>query len=349
MTSKAQKEAEMMAAVQAYQKDTAKIAASISKATKRAVAELMDDADAIFETFLRKGGFASRQEAQDCLNRPITYTIRQRLIDLARRTYTGKQLERMLVRLSSQAYQYRIDNAKALQLSAKMHGDSLTKQVMTMLAPATDKVVEEAASRTVYSTQREVGASIQWERPNTKRLMAVQEEIGVYHKVKLFSADELEQARTRISAGILAGESTESISRKVAEDTGKEIYKARRLVRTTMTQASADSTVKTLRDLGIDEYEIFCVLDEKTCPICGAYDGKRFKLSDPDSPRPTFHPNCRCFMRQVIPDDLKAKAKRSAKDQNDKGIDVPMSMTYAEWKQTYGKRSAVPEPKHGKA
>lgn len=349
MTSKAQKEAEMMAAVQAYQKDTAKIAASIAKATKRAVADLMGDAEAIFDVFLRKGGFSSRQEARDCLNTPITYTIRQRLIDLARKTYTGKELERMLVRLSSQAYKYRIDNAKALQLSAKMHGDSLTKQVLATLAPATDRVVEEAASRTVYSTQREVGASIEWERPNIPRLRAVQEEVGVYHKVKLFSAEELELARTRISAGILNGEQVDSIAKKVAEDTGKDIYKARRLVRTTMTQASADSTVKTLRDLGIDEFEIFCVLDERTCPICGAYDGKRYKLSDPSSPRPTFHPNCRCFMRQVIPDDLKAKATRAARDSKGKGYDVPMSMTYAEWKETYGRKSAVPEPKHRKA
>ena len=349
MTSKAQKEAEMMAAVQAYQKDTAKIAASIAKATKRAVAELMGDADAILSTFQRKGGFQSRAEAKACLEAPIAYTIRQRLIELARKTYTGKELERMLVRLSSQAYKYRIDNAKALQLSAKMHGDSLTKQVLATLAPATDRVVEEASSRTVYSTQREVGGSIQWERPNVSRLKAVQEEVGVYHKVKLFSAEELELARTRITAGILNGEQVDSIAQKVAEDTGKDIYKARRLVRTTMTQASADSTVKTLRDLGIDEYEIFCVLDEKTCPICGAYDGKKFKLSDPDAPRPTFHPNCRCFMRQVVPDDLKAKLKRSARDENGKSIPIPMSTTYAEWKATYGKKSAVPEPDHKKA
>ena len=82
MTSKAQKEAQMLAAALAYQRDTEKIAKSISRATKRAVKELAGDADAIFGTFMRKGGFSTRAEAQACLDAPIVWTVRQRLIAL---------------------------------------------------------------------------------------------------------------------------------------------------------------------------------------------------------------------------------------------------------------------------
>lgn len=347
MTSKAGREAEMMAAAQAYQKDTAKIAASISTATKRAVKELEGDAEAIFDIFIRKGGFQSRQEAQACLDALVTPSMRLRLIELAMKTYTGKALEKALVRIAGPAYKYRMTNARALKLSAKMHGDALAQEVLATVSAGVAKVAEEATSRTMYSIQREIGSSIEWERPNLHQLRAVQEEIGVYHKVKLFSAQELEQARTRITEGILAGEGKEAISRKVSEDTGEDIYKARRLVRTTMTQASVDATTRTYQKLGIDEYEIFCVLDEKTCEICGQYDGKRFKLSDPDAPRPTFHPNCRCLIRQIIPDDLKATSQRAARNEKGKSIRVPMSMTYAEWKEQYGPK--VPEPPHKKA
>lgn len=344
---RAAKEREMLAAVLAYQKDTAKIAKSIARATIDAVNELSDDAEHIFATFLRKAG-VTREEAHAFLRTPITKSVRDMLIRRARRTYRGKRLEQELVRLSGPSYKHRMDNAEALRRSAKMNGDALYADIMFKLRKGTKKVVEEATSRTQYSVQKEAGVVIDWAQPNEQQLEAVHEDIGVYDKVKLFSADELEQARTRITAGILDGESYESIAKKVSADTGKDMYKARRLVRTTMAQAAVDAEVKTLNELGIERYEIMCVLDEKTCPICGQYDGKIYRLDDPDAPRPTFHPNCRCSIKQVLPDKVKDKLTRAARDENGKTIQVPSRMTYPEWKAKYGKKSAVPEPPHQK-
>ena len=347
MTTKAQKEAQMLAAALAYQRDTEKIAKSISRATKRAVKELAGDADAIFGTFMRKGGFTSRAEAQACLDAPIVWTVRQRLIALARTIYEGAELERILIRLSSPSYKHRIDNAKALRWSAKMRGDALYKEVIGQVVDGMDKVVGEAKGRASYDVSRQAKAAIDWTLPNKTQLRAVHNEVGVYHKVKLFTADELELARTRITAGILDGESYESISRKVVADTGTTPYKARRLVRTTMSQAAVDGTVRELEEAGLEEYEISCTLDEKTCPICGQYDGKVYRLDDPDAPRPTFHPNCRCVIGAVLSDKVREKGLRSAKNREGKSIRVPMNMTYKEWREQYGPK--VPEPDHKKA
>lgn len=342
---RAAKEREMLAAVLAYQKDTAKIAKSIARATIDAVNELSNDAEHIFATFLRKAG-VTREEALAFLRTPITKSVRDMLIRRARRTYRGKRLEQELVRLSGPSYKHRMDNAEALKASAKMNGDALYETIKAKMTDGVDAVTKEATARTQYSVQKEAGVVIDWAQPNEPQLRATHEEIGVYHKVKLFSVEELEQARTRISAGILDGESYESISRKVAADTGKEMYKARRLVRTTMAQAASDAEAKTLKDLGIDKYEIMCVLDEKTCPICGKYDGKIFRLDNPNAPRPTFHPNCRCSIKQVLSDEVKDKLTRAARDRNGKTIQVPSRMTYGEWKAKYGPKSVVPEPPH---
>ena len=347
MTSKAQKEAQMLAAALAYQRDTEKIAKSISKATKRAVKELAGDADAIFGTFMRKGGFTSRAEAQACLDAPIVWTVRQRLIALARTIYEGAELERILIRLSSPSYKHRIDNAKALRWSAKMRGDALYKEVIGQVVDGMDRVADEASGRASYDVSHQAKSAIDWTLPNEGQLKAVHREVGVYHKVKLFTADELEDARTRITAGILDGEGFETISRKVMADTGTAPYKARRLVRTTMNQAAADATARKLREAGLKEYEIVCVLDEKTCPLCGQYDGKVYSLDDPDAPRPTFHPNCRCIMGAVLPDSIKDTSIRAARDEKGKSIRVPRTMTYKEWREQYG--PTIPEPDHKKA
>lgn len=114
MTTKAEKEAEMLRAVLAYQKDTAKIAKSIARATIDAVNELKGDAEAIFSTFLLKGGL-TREEAERIMSKPITEAVRRRLIERARRTYEGADLRKALVRLSSRSHRHRMDNAEALR------------------------------------------------------------------------------------------------------------------------------------------------------------------------------------------------------------------------------------------
>lgn len=348
MMSRAQKEKMMLEAVLAYQKDTAKISASLMRATKDAVADLTDDAEAIFKTFMRKGGFASRAEAQACMDTLITRDVRQRLIDLAKRTYRGRKLKRVLVRLSSPSYKHRMTNADALKESARIHGDALYEKAKALMIAGTTGVIMEADSRTEFAVAKEVGASIDWTRPNTKQLEAVHNSIGVYDKVKLFSVEELEQARTRISEGILTGDQYDTIAERVARDTGQSMYRCRRLVRTTMAQAAADAEVKSLKNAGLEQYRIYCVLDERTCPVCGAYDQKVYTIGK--GPMPTFHPNCRCTIGAVLSDDFIKSHTRAARDgtgKKAKTIQVPATMTYSEWVKTYGKAS-VPEPDHKK-
>ena len=114
-----------------------------------------------------------------------------------------------------------------------------------------------------------------------------------------------------------------------------------------MAQASVDADMNTYRELGIKEYEIFCTLDERTCPICSKYDGKKYRMGQ--GPTPTFHPNCRCSVRQVIPDELRERMTRAARDENGKTIQVPRTMTYDQWRERYGPKTTVPAPKAPKA
>lgn len=337
------KEREMLEAVLAYQRDVGKISWYIAIATKVARQDLLDDADRILETFRQKGGFATRQEALDYMRQTIGIQERQVLIQRAYETYEGEELQRQLVRLSSPAYQYRMTRAKAIRVSAKMCGDALREKVEGRILDGVDKVSKEAAGRVNFSVQKQVGVKLDWTLPNARQLESVHRDIGVYDKVKLWTAGELEDARTRISEGILNGHSYDDIARTVSMDSAKEAYKSKRLVRTTMAQASVDATVKKYRELGITEYEIMCTLDERTCPICSQYDGKKYELGK--GPMPTFHPNCRCSIRQVIPEDQRERMTRAARDERGNSIQVPRSMTYDQWRERYGPKTSVPSPK----
>lgn len=337
------KEKEMLEAVIAYQKDVGKISKSVALAARTARKDLMSDAEKILETFRRKGGFATKAEAEAYLSQNITESERRVLIDRAKATYTGADLKRELTRLSSPAYRWRIDRKKAIGMTAKMCSDSLRDKIEGRIIDGVDSVVKEVSGRVNYSVQKQVGVALDWTLPNRRQLESVHHDIGVYDKVKLWSAGELEDARTRISEGILNGHSYDDISRRVSLDSGKEAYKARRLVRTTMAQASVDAEVKVLEDLGVEEYEIHCTLDERTCPICSKYDGKQYKMGK--GPTPTFHPNCRCSITQVLPEEMRKNLRRAARNEDGRTIHVPGNMTYDQWREKYGPKTAVPAPK----
>lgn len=341
------KEKEMLEAVLTYQRDVGKISKSVALAARKARRDLMDDVERILQTFAYKGGFDNLEEARQYLNTNISEAERAVLIQRAMATYEGEELTKALTRLSAPAYRWRIDRKKAIELASKMCADALTKQIEGRIVGGVDSVVREVSGRVNFSVQKQVGVALDWTLPNKRQLESVHRDIGVYHKVKLWSAGELEDARTRISEGILNGHSYDDIARQVSKDSGKEAYKAKRLVRTTMAQASVDAEVKVLKDIGVEEYEIFCTLDERTCPICSKYDGKRYKLGK--GPMPTFHPNCRCSITQVLPDEMKERARRAARDENGKTIQVPRSMTYDQWREKYGPKTSVPAPKTPKA
>lgn len=336
------KEREMMEAVLAYQKDTGKIARSITRAVKLARKDLADDIREILSVFMVKGGFKTKAEAQTVLDSLISESERQTLIRRAYATYEGAELDRALTRLSAPAYKWRITRKEAIARASQMAGDSLADRIKGILLPGVDKTIEEAVSRGHFEVQKDAGVALDWTLPNTRQMEAVHKEVGVYHKVKLFSAGELEDVRTEITEGILGGQDYDRISRRVEALTGKEAYKARRLVRTTMSQAAADARLKQLKELGITQYEIVCTYDERTCEICAQYDNRIFEVGK--GPVPTFHPNCRCSISRVMPDKIRERMMRQARDENGKSIRVPKSMTYVEWREKYGHKSVTKVP-----
>ena len=62
---------------------------------------------------------------------------------------------------------------------------------------------------------------------------------------------------------------------------------------------------------------------------------------------PTFHPNCRCGIRQVLPDAVKGSLRRAARDSGGNTVSIPATMTYDQWDSRFGtptKRSKLDLP-----
>lgn len=98
-------------------------------------------------------------------------------------------------------------------------------------------------------------------------------------------------------------------------------------------QASQDS----MKDLGVEQYEVIGTLDGRTCESCGEMDRKHFPMSEFQIgvTAPPFHPNCRCDTCPYFEEDFGVKGERAARGEDGKTYYVPADMTYKEWKGAF--------------
>jgi SPP1 gp7 family putative phage head morphogenesis protein len=102
-----------------------------------------------------------------------------------------------------------------------------------------------------------------------------------------------------ISDSMLAGEHPRSIAKKITERVDNiGLARARTMARTeTVTAFNRGAQIR-YEQYGYTHWEWIAALDERTCPVCGALDGKVFKFGDSQD-IPPAHPNCRCSIAPV--------------------------------------------------
>ena len=227
---------------------------------------------------------------------------------------------------------------KAIKVPSTMTYAEWRQTYWPELAPVTKSVETNKPERKPLSD------GIDWGLPNIGQAEAVNDALPKYEDANRFTDEELKKAKEIIIQGIMDGTPFKYIAMELSDITGCDFDECHDLVRTVMAQANVDSNLKSLTEHGFTEYQITCVLDKRTCPLCGQYDEKIYDLRN--GPKPPFHKNCRCYVGAVLPKDL--DTTRTARNEKDVSITVPRSMTWSEWRQIYAFQTGPPEPSHKK-
>jgi len=142
---------------------------------------------------------------------------------------------------------------------------------------------------------------------------------------------------------IIRGDAPDDAITAISKQFDVSRQKAGRLV---MTEASAFASAgqkDSYNALGVERYTVVCAMDVDVCSLCGAMDGKVFKMSDYQvgvTANP-FHPWCRCCTAPYDEDVAKIGERLVYDAVTGESYKVPYSMTYDEWKAqqeaTYGK------------
>ena len=141
------------------------------------------------------------------------------------------------------------------------------------------------------------------------------------------------QLSDAILRGVLLGESYAKVSKRI-EDRMADVKKSsvHRLVATEMGHIAEQATCDFYKDEGLEEYEYLATLETRTCSICGALDGKRFKVSDAKSGdnHPLIQPHRRCTTVPYRPDlpPLETRWERDSKTGKGKIVNY---QTYDQW------------------
>lgn len=84
----------------------------------------------------------------------------------------------------------------------------------------------------------------------------------------------------------------------------KAQYRMEMITRTEVLRAHNMGRIKFHQQIGIEKLEWMTMADERTCPVCGPLDGKKYSIDK--FPQQPNHPLCRCTNLPVVePDHLK--------------------------------------------
>lgn len=101
---------------------------------------------------------------------------------------------------------------------------------------------------------------------------------------------------------VVTGKTTKQLKQKLMNRFNVSYNKADTLVRTEIAHIQVQASAQRYKDYGYTKYKFFADEDERTCPICGALDGKIFTFAEMQAGVNSvpMHPRCRCDILPVI-------------------------------------------------
>lgn len=247
--------------------------------------------------------------------------------------------------LENASAKFHISRLEALKLETRQQIEKLTGGMAEDLGKHLQNVYKDGCYRSMFEIQRGMNIGFDMAKLNDNYVKQV---VGKpWHldgsdfsssvwnnKAKLVG--QLDQELSRM---VLTGAGPDKAIRNIkkAMDTSKN--NASRLIMTEQAYFTTQAQHDTYKELDIGEYEIVAALDERTCSICGSFDGKHYPENEMQIGvnAPPFHPRCRCTTCPYFNDEFTNGMRASRNAEGKTVYEVPEKMTFEEWKKKFVK------------
>lgn len=244
--------------------------------------------------------------------------------------------------LENASAKYHISRMEALEIQIQQHLETLYGNQLDNVDNALRNVYSEGYYRTAYELQKAFSTGFDVHSIDAGKIEKVLAKPwvsdGVNFSERLWSDKDrlINSLQTELVQGLVRGDAQLKIVQRFAKRMNTSLSNAGRLIATESAYFAALAEKDSMKDLGVEKYEVLATLDNKTSEICREMDGKVFKMSEfmAGVTAPPFHCWCRSCTVPYIED---LEGLRAARNDAGKVYSVPGSMKYPEWKKKFVK------------
>jgi SPP1 gp7 family putative phage head morphogenesis protein len=247
--------------------------------------------------------------------------------------------ERLLLELNTLAMKSRIDRLSVLKYQVDKNINNLYDSTLESTTELLNTTFADNYYKTIFDIHKFIGIGTSFALVDDKMIRDVlsfpwsgnvYSDIWGKHKVAL-----RENIKTEITQMIVRGESSKTVSQRVAKRFDTSLFNARRVVQTEHAYVCSSGSFEAYKELDVDRYVYLATFDKRTCSTCAGLDGKDFKVSERTAGvnAPVMHPLDRCTTYPFIDDNY--VSTRTARNSDGKTIEVSSDMKFEEWEKIY--------------
>lgn len=243
--------------------------------------------------------------------------------------------------LENASAKYRISRLEALQIQIQQHLEALYGNQLDGMDAAMRKIYSNGYYQTAYELQKGFSTGFDVQQIDEARLERLMSKPwaadGQNFSQRLWSDKDklINNLQNELVQGLVRGDAQLKIVQSFAKRMNTSLSNAGRLIATESAYFASLGEKDSMKELGVEQYEILATLDRRTSEICRSMDGKVFKMSEFKAgvTAPPLHPWCRsCTVPHIEGLD---SGLRAARDDDGKVYYVPGSMKYPEWKEKF--------------
>lgn len=244
-----------------------------------------------------------------------------------------KQLENASARVH-------ISRLDALKIQLQQQAEALYASQKDCVDAAARKIYESSYYHTAFELQKGLGVGWSMQAINGDTIAKVLSRPWTTDnqtfRDRCWTNKEnlVNSVNTQLTQMIIRGEAPDRAISAISKQFEVSRAKAGRLVMTESAYFSSAGQQDCYKALDVERYKIVASFDKDTCELCGAMDGKVFKMSEYQVglTAPPFHPWCRCCTCPYF-DDMDGVGERYARDAvTGEHFKVSGNMTYDQWK-----------------
>lgn len=317
-----------------------KAAAELDKAYRKAMREIQADINGLYAKYGDQYGL-TYLEAAKAIDASDFIEWRMSVGDYVERiAQTGDDM--LQLELDTLATRARVSRLEAVNTAIKVNIAELQAKEAELVKQLLTDTYNESFYHQVFDIQQGVGFGQTFEmlQPAQVTKALAYPWSGATFSDRIWLDKQLLSAKLQetLTQSLTQGRSIRAMTQELQKAMNAGRYVSERLIRTETAYAVEQGTLQGYREMEIEEYEILATLDNRTSEICQKQDGKTYKVADAvvGKTYPPFHAQCRTTTVPRFGEEYDA-GTRTARGRDGKLYEVPSTLKYPEWYETYVK------------